>query len=60
MLAPLCPPGRALEDTLELSDLLLTLADDLSTGCIISEYGEMDTPEKQRWFNRYCEMIPDR
>ena len=60
MFAPLCPPGRALEETLELSDLILTLADDLSTGCIISEYGEMDTPEKQRWYNRYCEMIPDR
>ena len=58
-LAPLCPASRSLENTLELSNLILTLADDLSTGCIISEYSEMDTPEKKRWFNRYCEMIPD-
>ena len=57
-LSPLCPPGRTLEQTLELSDLILTLADDLSTGCIISEYGALDTPEKQRWYKRYCEMIP--
>lgn len=58
-LALLCPAGRSLDQTLELSNLVLTLADDLSTGCIISEYSELDTPEKQRWFNRYCEMIPD-
>lgn len=57
-LPPLCPPGRTLEQTLELSNLILTLADDLASGCIISEYGELDTPEKQRWFKRYCEMIP--
>ena len=58
-LSPLCPEGRTLEETLELSDLILTLADDLSTGCIISEYSELDTPGKRRWYNRYCEMIPD-
>ena len=53
-----CPDGKKLEDTLELSDIILTLADDLSTGCIISEYNPIDTPEKQQWYERYCEMKP--
>lgn len=53
-----CPDGKKLEDTLELSDVILTLADDLSTGCIISEYNPIDTPEKQQWYERYCEMKP--
>ena len=30
----------------------------LSTGCIISEYDSIDTPEKRQWFDRYCEMKP--
>jgi ADP-ribosylglycohydrolase len=53
-----CPEGRGLEDTLELSEIILTIADDLSTGCIISEYIPIDTPEKQQWYERYCEMKP--
>ena len=53
-----CPEGRELEDTLELSEIILALADDLSTGCIISEYDPMDTPEKRQWYERYCEMKP--
>jgi ADP-ribosylglycohydrolase len=53
-----CPEGRGLEDTLELSEIILTIADDLSTGCIISEYTPIDTPEKQQWYERYCEMKP--
>ena len=51
-----CPQGRELEPTLELSDIILTLADDLCTSCIISEYGLIDTPEKRQWYERYCEM----
>lgn len=53
-----CPDGHQLEDTLELSEIILALADDLSTGCIISEYDPIDTPEKQQWYERYCEMKP--
>ena len=53
-----CPEGKQLEDTLELSEIILALADDLSTGCIISEYDTIDTPEKRQWFDRYCEMKP--
>ena len=54
----LCPQGTELEQTLELSDLILALADDLYTGCIISEYAPIDTPEKRQWYERYCEMKP--
>lgn len=53
-----CPEGKQLEDTLELSEIILALANDLSTGCIISEYDAIDTPEKQQWYERYCEMKP--
>ena len=51
-----CPQGKELEQTLELSDIILTLADDLYTSCIISEYDPIDTPEKRQWYERYCEM----
>ena len=53
-----CPKGQVLEDTLELSEIILALADDLSTGCVISEYDPIDTPEKRQWYDRYCEMKP--
>ena len=53
-----CPEGKLLEDTLELSEIILALANDLSTGCIISEYDPIDTPEKRQWYERYCEMKP--
>lgn len=53
-----CPNGQELEDTLELSEIILALADDLSTGCVISEYDPIDTPEKRQWYDRYCEMKP--
>ena len=53
-----CTEGKQLEDTLELSEIILALADDLSTGCIISEYDPIDTPEKRQWYERYCEMKP--
>ena len=53
-----CPEGRKLEETLELSEIILAIADDLSTGCIISEYDPIDTPEKRQWYERYCDMKP--
>ena len=51
-----CQQGKDLEQTLELSDIILTLADDLYTSCIISEYDPINTPEKRQWYERYCEM----
>lgn len=53
-----CPAGKKLEDTLELSEIILAIAADLSTGCIISGYAPLDTPEKIQWYGRYCEMKP--
>ena len=41
---------------LELHDVILAIADDLHQGCIISEDDEMNTPEKQEWYQRYCKM----
>ena len=52
-----CPQGKELEQTLELSDIILTLADDLYTSCIISEYDPIDTPEKRQWYERYCVIV---
>lgn len=56
--AVFCTEGNRLEETLELSEIILALADDISTGCNISEFDPIDTPEKQQWYERYCEMKP--
>ena len=53
-----CPEGKHLEDTLELTNIIIALADDLYQGCIINEFSTTDTPEKKQWFERYCEMKP--
>ncbi len=53
-----CPDDYVLEDTLELSRIILALADDLYSGCCITEYDCDDTPEKKQWFERYWEMKP--
>ena len=51
----LCLDGCELEQTLELANIILTIADDLSNGCRIQEG---NTPEEQRWIERYCEHRP--
>lgn len=53
-----CPEGREFENTIELANIILAFADDLYTGCIISEYDPIETPEKKQWYERYCEMKP--
>jgi len=54
--------GDALGYTVEFKSrraiIILALADDFYTGCIISEYAPRDTPEKRQWYERYCEMRP--
>lgn len=41
-------------NNLELRDVIEEMAHDLWTGCIISEYDPRDTPEKMRWYEKYC------
>ena len=41
-------------DQLELLNVIEEVAEDLYTGCIISEYDPIDTPEKRRWLEKYC------
>lgn len=53
-----CPEGKRFENTIELHNIILALADDLYTGCIISEYDPIETPEKKQWYARYCQMKP--
>ena len=54
-----CPAGKELEATIELSNIILALADDLYSGCIVSEHDPLDTPEKKQWYARYREMKPE-
>ena len=42
-------------EKLELLDIIEEMANDLYTGCIISEYDPRDTPEKLRWEEKYCQ-----
>lgn len=53
-----CPEGKTFEDTIELAYIILALADDLFTGCIISEMSKMETLEQEQWYMRYCLMEP--
>lgn len=41
-------------NNLELLPVIEEMGEDLFTGCIISEYDERNTPEKQRWYEKYC------
>lgn len=41
-------------ENLELLPIIEEMGEDLFTGCIISEYDERNTPEKQRWYEKYC------
>lgn len=46
------------KDYLELSDVVIALADDLTQGCIISEYSGISQPEQVQWMSRYIDMYP--
>ena len=41
-------------EKLELRDVIEEIAEDLYTGCVISEYDHYGTPEKERWERKYC------
>ena len=53
-----CPECKRLEDTLEFSEIILALADDLATDIVIYNPKSIDTPEKRQWYERYYEMKP--
>jgi ADP-ribosylglycohydrolase len=56
-----CPEGREFEDTIELANIILALADDLySCWSILNFEGYVppETPEMQQWCARYIEMKP--
>ena len=55
-----CPEDKMLEDMLELSEIILALADDLSTGCTLTSdrHHPQSTPESKQWFERYVLMKP--
>ena len=48
--------NQTITDTLELRDVIEEMAEDISTGCIIEEYGPCDTPEQIRWIQKYIDM----
>ena len=49
----LCPAGNTLEETLELTEITLALAEDLITGNPIADDEAIDTPRKEQWDRRY-------
>ena len=52
-----CPEGKEIEQTLELSNIILALADDLYTCSGIGDLAP-GTPENRQWYERYCKMKP--
>ena len=53
-----CPDGKEFEDTIELANIILALADDLVTGCNVAVDDRKETPEQKQWSQRYWEMKP--
>lgn len=53
-----CPEGKKFEDTIELSSIILALADDLTTNSKIDMSTPIDTPDRKQWYERYWEMKP--
>ena len=46
------------KERLEIEYVILTIANDLHQGCIISEGQKNNMPEKIYWSGRYCDMLP--
>ena len=55
-----CPEGKTLDDTLELSHIILALADDLTLSCMYATRPCMPngTSEDKQWYDRYVKMKP--
>ncbi len=54
-----CPDGKELEDTLELSNVILAIADDLTLFPYVTENSQTLTHEQaERWYQRYVKGNP--
>ena len=54
-----CPQGKDIEDTLELSNIILAIADDLTLFPHVTEYSKTIKPhEAERWYQRYGRIEP--
>ena len=54
-----CPEGKDLEETLELSNVILAVADDLALFPHVSDYSKTLTREQaERWYQRYGLLNP--
>ena len=55
-----CPEGKTLDDTLELSHIILALADDLTLSSMYATRQCMPngTSEDKQWYDRYVKMKP--
>ena len=55
-----CPEGKTLDDTLELSHIILALADDLTLSSMYATRPCMPngTSEDKQWYDRYVKMKP--
>ena len=53
-----CPPGKEFDSILELSNIILSLSDDLYKGCQLVYHDPLETYEAEQWYERYCEMRP--
>ena len=53
-----CPEGKNVVDTLELSNIILAIADDITLFPHVTEYSKtLKRDEAERWYQRYSKMI---
>ena len=54
-----CPDGKNVVDTLELLDIILAIADDITLFPHVTEYSKtLKRDEAERWYQRYSKVIP--
>ena len=55
----LCPDGKNVVDTLELSNIIIAIADDITLFPHVTEYSKtLKRDEAERWYQRYSKVIP--
>lgn len=54
-----CPKDKDIDNILELSNIILAVADDLALYPHVTEYSKTLNPdEAERWYQRYCKVKP--